>query len=127
MLKNINPVETAAWKKLEEHFAVMQNQHLKALFADDPGRFEKFSLRFEKILVDFSKNIIDQETVNLLLQLAKETKLADAIEKMFSGEKINVLENRAVLHTALRNRSNEPVLRRWRRCNARSKQGPGTG
>ena len=110
MLKNINPVNTVAWKKLEEHFAVMQKRHLKTLFAEDPERFAKFSLKLEDILVDFSKNIIDEQTVALLLELAKETALPEAIEKMFTGDKINVLEDRAVLHTALRNRSNTPVF-----------------
>ena len=109
MLKNINPVDTLAWKKLEEHFLVMQKRHLKTLFAEDPDRFARFSLQLEDILVDFSKNIIDEQTVALLLELATETALPEAIGKMFSGDKINVLENRAVLHTALRNRSNTPV------------------
>src|SRR5687768_8659959 len=109
MLKNINPVDTLAWKKLEEHFRVMQKRHLKTLFAEDPERFARFSLQLEDILVDFSKNIIDEQTVALLLELANEIALPEAIEKMFTGDKINVLENRAVLHTALRNRSNEPV------------------
>src|SRR6478735_5154422 len=109
MLKNINPVETLAWKKLAAHFAVMQKRHLKALFAEDPNRFARFSLKLDDILVDFSKNLVDETTVQLLLELARETDLPAAIEKMFTGDKINVLENRAVLHTALRNRSNTPV------------------
>lgn len=109
MLKSINPVETVAWKKLEAHFGQMRTRHLKTLFADDPNRFRKYSLRLNEILVDFSKNLIDDQAVALLLELARETELPDAIEKLFSGDKINQLENRAVLHTALRNRSNTPV------------------
>jgi glucose-6-phosphate isomerase len=110
MLQNINPVSTSAWQKLEQHHAIMKGKHLIDLFAIDPARFTKFSLQFEDILVDFSKNIINEETFAALLELAEETELKDAIEKMFSGEKINLRENRAVLHVALRNRSNEPVL-----------------
>ena len=110
MLKKINPTQTKAWKKLESHFAEMQNVHMKDLFAKDSKRFEKFSLEFDDILVDFSKNIITEKTLKLLLELAEEVDLRDAIEKMFSGDKINETENRAVLHTALRNRSGKPVF-----------------
>lgn len=109
MLKNINPVETGAWKKLERLYALMADKHMKDLFAEDKERFNRFSLQFEDILVDYSKNILDEATLNALLDLAEECELGDAIEKMFTGNKINKLENRAVLHTALRNRSNEPV------------------
>jgi glucose-6-phosphate isomerase len=109
MLQNINPVSTEAWKRLEQHYAVMKERHMKDMFAIDPSRFSHFSLQFENILVDFSKNIITEETLDILLELAEEAQLKDAIEKMFNGEKINLRENRAVLHVALRNRSNEPV------------------
>lgn len=109
MLKKINPVKTSAWKDLRDHFKIMKNRQMKDMFSDDPGRFEKFSLRFEDILLDYSKNCIDAETLRLLLKLAEETDVKDAIEKMFSGDRINETEGRAVLHVALRNRDNSPV------------------
>nr|MDJ0857104.1 glucose-6-phosphate isomerase [Desulfobacterales bacterium] len=109
-LKNINPTKTKSWQALQNHFESMQPVHMRALFAADPQRFEKLSLQFEDILVDYSKNRIDAETVRLLLDLAREVDLEDGIAKMFAGAKINVTENRAVLHTALRNRANTPVM-----------------
>jgi glucose-6-phosphate isomerase len=109
MLQNINPVTTQAWKKLEQHYEIMKSKHMIDLFAVDPDRFSKFSLHFENMLVDFSKNIITEQTLQALLELAEEAQLKDAIEQMFSGEKINMREDRAVLHVALRNRSGEPV------------------
>lgn len=110
MLQNINPTETIAWQKLEMHFLMMQAMHMRDLFHDDPDRFKKYSLQFNDILLDFSKNIINEETIETLCDLAKEIDLDLAIESMFKGETINRTENRAVLHTALRNRSNTPVL-----------------
>jgi len=110
MLQNINPVNTKAWKALEQHYAIMKSKHMIDMFAVDPARFSKFSLHFEDILVDFSKNIINEQTLAALFELAEEAELKDAIEQMFNGEKINLRENRAVLHVALRNRSNDPVL-----------------
>ena len=83
---------------------------MKTLFAEDPQRFDKFSIRFNDIIVDFSKNRITAETIKLLIALAEESGLKNAIENMFGGEKINETENRAVLHTALRNRDNTPVV-----------------
>ena len=109
MLPTINPTKTAAWQALEQHFGAMQNTQMKDLFAADNQRFHKFSTRFEEILVDYSKNIITDETLNLLVQLAEETHLKAAIEAMFSGQKINQTEKRAVLHVALRNQSNTPI------------------
>src|SRR5690606_39935459 len=100
---------TNAWKKLQQRHAILQNQHLKTLFAQDSARFHNFSARFEELLVDYSKNLLDEETLQNLLELARECELPEAIEKMFTGDKINQLEKRAVLHTALRNRSNQPV------------------
>ncbi len=109
MLDKINPVETLAWKKLETHYGVMKSRHMRDLFREDPRRFSRFSIKHEDMLADYSKNIISEETVQLLLELAREIRLQDAIEKMFSGDKINETENRAVLHVALRNRSNTPI------------------
>ena len=109
MLDKINPTITKAWKLLKLHYQEIQNQPMRELFANDPERFTRFSTRFEDILVDYSKNIITEETLKLLIQLANEVHLGSAIEKMFAGEAINETENRAVLHTALRNRSHQPV------------------
>lgn len=110
MLNIQNPTSTAAWKKLEAHFEETKDIHMKELFKIEPGRFAQYSLRFEDMLVDFSKNRITQKTLNLLLELAQELKVGDGIKQMFSGEKINQTEGRAVLHVALRNRSNTPIL-----------------
>jgi glucose-6-phosphate isomerase len=102
--------ESAAWKALEEHHQEVAGLHMRDLFANDPKRFETFSLRVDDILFDYSKNRITEKTVALLIDLAREVGLAGKIEAMFSGEKINVTEGRAVLHVALRNRSNRPIL-----------------
>jgi glucose-6-phosphate isomerase len=110
MLSKINPVETFAWQKLTTHFLSMQASPMRELFAEDPRRFEKFHLRFEDILVDYSKNIINSDTLSLLIELAEECELHPAIEAMFKGTRINQTEDRPVLHVALRNRSNEPIL-----------------
>ncbi|MBU4446713.1 glucose-6-phosphate isomerase, partial [bacterium] len=109
MLNKINPTKTKAWKKLEKHYKALKHRQMKDFFTEDTARFSKFSVRFEDILIDYSKNIINEETVNLLLQLAREVQLENAIEKMLSGDVINETENRAALHPALRNRSNYPV------------------
>ncbi|NJC87417.1 MAG: glucose-6-phosphate isomerase [Desulfuromonas sp.] len=110
MLKSIDPTKTVAWRQLAGHHQEMREVTMCELFRDNPARFETMSLRFEEMLVDYSKNRITAETMRLLLALAEETALPDAIEQMFSGEKINATEGRAVLHTALRNRSNTPVM-----------------
>ncbi|MBK7870143.1 MAG: glucose-6-phosphate isomerase [Saprospiraceae bacterium] len=110
MLTRQNPTQTYAWKKLETHFDLLKARHMKDLFAIDSQRFERFSISFEDILIDFSKNIITEETLKLLLELADEMQVKDAIQEMFSGEKINETEHRSVLHIALRNRSNRPIL-----------------
>ncbi|WP_421280134.1 glucose-6-phosphate isomerase [Aeromonas taiwanensis] len=109
-MKNINPTRTQAWQALEAHFAANKESRLKDLFAQDPQRFDKFSLTFGgDILVDYSKNLITEETLKLLVNLANETDLRSAIDAMFNGDKINMTEGRAVLHTALRNRSDRPI------------------
>ena len=110
-MKNVNPTQTNAWKELEKHFSENRNMTIKDLFKADPNRFNNFSLKFnDDFLVDFSKNRITEDTLSLLIKLAEETDLKNAIEAMFTGEKINVTEDRAVLHTALRNQSDSPVL-----------------
>jgi len=88
----------------------MAGRHLRDLFAEDPQRFQRFSLRLGHILFDYSKNRITQKTMSLLGALATQAGLPEKIEAMFTGEKINVTEDRAVLHVALRNRSNRPIL-----------------
>ncbi len=110
MLPTVNPTETTSWQKLSAHFLEMQAVHMRELFAEDPQRFEKFHLKMDDILVDFSKNIIDKDTLHYLTSLANECQLQDAIQAMFQGMKINQTENRSVLHVALRNRSNQPML-----------------
>lgn len=110
-MKNINPTQTKAWKALEAHFAANKDRQLSDLFAVDPARFDKFSTTFkDNVLVDYSKNLITEETLGLLFDLANEVDLRAGIDAMFNGEKINQTEGRAVLHTALRNRSNRPVM-----------------
>ncbi|MEM8887685.1 MAG: glucose-6-phosphate isomerase [Bacteroidota bacterium] len=109
MLNEINPSSTASWKKLSKHYEQMKATHMRDLFNSNAKRFEKFSLQFEDILLDYSKNILTAETLALLLSLADECELADSIIAMFAGGIINQTEKRAVLHTALRNRSNRPI------------------
>ena len=109
MLPKMNPTQTQGWQKLNEHFAEINNVHMRDLFATDPERFNRFHLQFKDILVDYSKNRISDTTLRLLLELAEEAGVQKAVEDMFSGEKINETENRAVLHVALRNRKNSPI------------------
>lgn len=109
-LKTINPTTTSAWKKLQAHYEAIQHTSIKALFEANPKRFELFSIQYPSLLVDYSKNRITAETIELLVELAKETGVDEAIQQMFQGDVINVTEGRAVLHTALRNRSNDEVL-----------------
>ncbi len=109
-LQKINPTYTKAWSKLDDHFVEIEPKSLRTLFDEDKDRFRKFHLRFKDILLDYSKNRIDEQTMELLFELAKECELKDAIEKQFSGDLINETEKRAVLHTALRNRDNQPVF-----------------
>ena len=110
MFPTVNPTETKAWKKLEETIASKKSTNIKDLFAADADRFSSYSVQLENILFDYSKNNFDAETLALLIDLAKVCKLQDAIEAMFAAEKINKTEDRAVLHTALRNFSSMPVL-----------------
>ncbi len=99
-----------AWKALAAHFPTIQTTQMRELFARDPARFNNFHVRFQDILLDFSKNRITDETFRLLVDLAEKSDLRGWTQKMFSGQKINTSENRAVLHVALRNRSNRPIL-----------------
>lgn len=110
MFPSINPTTTNAWKALAAHYNELQPVKMNNLFSADEKRFEKFSLQLGDIWFDYSKNIITDKTVQLLLELGNECKLKDAIEAMFAGEKINATENRAVLHTALRNFSGKPLI-----------------
>ncbi len=110
MLPAVSFTQTAAYQKLKLHFDRISGTHLRTLFAENPSRAEAFSFRWNDILFDYSKNRIDAETLTLLMALAEECKLREAIQAQFSGEAINATEKRAVLHTALRNRSGRPVL-----------------
>lgn len=107
-MKRTNPTTTTAWKKLQSLAESHKHTQIKNLF-DDPKRFEKYSIQLKEILVDYSKNRLDEKIKSALIELAEETSLKSAIEAMYSGEKINETEDRAVLHTALRNRSNNPM------------------
>lgn len=109
MLPKINPTETNIWEYLVEHF--LENEFdLRTLFAENPHRFEEFSVKRDNYLFDYSKNLINSTTMEYLLRLAEETKVKEAINLMFSGEKINETENKAVLHTALRDFSDKPIF-----------------
>ena len=108
-MKNINPTTTKSWKELEDHFKKIENEHMKDMFNNDNDRAEKFTLKWDDFYVDLSKNRINEDTRSLLIKLAKECHLEEAIESYFSGESINQTENRPVLHTALRAANNAEV------------------
>jgi glucose-6-phosphate isomerase len=109
-LQNTDPTQTQAWKKLTQHYNTSKNIHLKELFAADNGRADKFSIRWNDFLFDFSKNRITKDTISNLLELADEVNLKAAISKYFSGAAINQTEDRAVLHTALRAKRTDAIL-----------------
>jgi glucose-6-phosphate isomerase len=109
VLKKQAPTLTTSWRRLQEHYEQVKDLHMRGLFAQDPRRFETFSIRFHDILVDYSKNRITRETMRLLVGLAEDSGVNDAIEQMFTGERINETENRPVLHIALRNRESTPI------------------
>src|SRR6266496_2470139 len=109
MFPKINPAETNAWKQLKEHHEGMKTSSIKKMFQEDPDRFSKFSATIDDIVFDYSKNMINEKTFELLLQLAEECKVKEAMEAMFNGDKINETENRSVLHVALRDFSKDPV------------------
>ena len=102
--------KSSSWKALNSHFEEIKSIHMRDLFSNDNDRFNKYHIQYEDFLVDFSKNRITDKTLNLLLSLAKEAKLEDWRDRLFSGDKINFTENRSALHIALRNRSNNPIL-----------------
>jgi glucose-6-phosphate isomerase len=110
MLPKIDPTTTLSWQRLQQHYEQIKDIHMKTWFVQEPDRFERFSMTFNDILVDFSKHRITDETMSLLLDLAEEVQLRDAIDKLFSGDTINETEDRAVFHVALRNRSNAPMF-----------------
>lgn len=111
MFPKVSPKDTKAWQELQNHYDnEMKSVHMRGLFAEEPNRFQHHSLKLDDILFDYSKNIFTHKTLDLLRKLAEESKVKDAIEAMFTGEKINLTENRSVLHTALRNFSGKPVL-----------------
>jgi len=109
-LKNINPTQTKAWSKLEEHFNGVKDVHAIEWFKMDTKRANRFTIEWDDFFIDYSKNRLTQDTINLFLELAKEVDLKDAISKYFSGDKINQTENRAVLHTALRAKETDKVF-----------------
>ncbi len=109
-LPKINPTTTKTWSKLTSHFKETKNQHLKELFEQDASRAQKFSIEWKDFYIDFSKNRITNQTWSLLLELAEELKLKEAIDAYFEGEEINQTEGRAVLHTALRAEKTDRVL-----------------
>ena len=102
--------ESPAWRALKDHQRIIGEMQMRDWFAEDPQRFERFSRRVGAILFDFSKNRITEKTLTLLIDLARQADLEQWIEAMFTGQKINTTENRAVLHVALRNRSNRPIM-----------------
>lgn len=108
-LNKTNPTQTSAWTKLTNHYNNIKNEHLRSMFASDAKRAEKFTLQWNDFLFDYSKNRIDETTMELLLQLANEVNLEDSIKKYFGGELINETEGRAVLHTALRSKETDNV------------------
>jgi glucose-6-phosphate isomerase len=111
MFPKVTPTSTAAWTALQAHYNnEIKGTHMRSLFRDDPARFSRYSLTFDQILFDYSKNIVNDKTLSLLRQLAVESGVQPAIEAMFTGEKINRTEDRSVLHTALRNLPGNPVL-----------------
>ena len=108
-LESINPTKTVAWKKLESHFELIKDQHMKDWFSINSKRAIEMSIRWEDFFLDYSKNRINEETISLFQDLVDEIKLSDAISKYFNGDKINQTEGRAVLHTALREKSSTEV------------------
>ncbi|MDH3382354.1 MAG: glucose-6-phosphate isomerase, partial [Flavobacteriaceae bacterium] len=106
----MSPLDTQAWKKLKEHFDRIKNTHIIDLFDNNQDRAKEFSIKSSELFIDYSKNKITAETMDLLFELADEMELKTEIQKMFAGEKINQTENRAVLHTALRTPTDKSII-----------------
>src|SRR5215470_7575870 len=102
--------QSPAWQALAQHHHKTRDLHMRTLFAEDPGRFDRYSLSVGDLFLDYSKNRITDETLKLLFGLARQAEVEKWRDAMFSGQRINGTENRAVLHIALRNRSNRPIL-----------------
>jgi len=102
--------QSTTWKALEEHYKEISQTHMRDMFTEDPQRFDRFSLKLNDILFDYSKNIINSETMEQLYRLADDCDIKQWIGRMFGGEPINTSENRAVLHTALRNKSDQAIM-----------------
>ena len=117
--------DLSTWQALASHFETVKDREMRDLFAENPERFDEFSVTFGDLLFDYSKNRITDETKGLLLELAREAKLVETRDKMFSGNKINTTEDRAVLHVALRNRSDRPIQVDGEGRNARGGRGFG--
>ena len=126
MFPRVNPSKTNAWKKLQDHYKTMKLASMKDLFRQDPNRFKNYSLAIPDIIFDYSKNLVNEETKKLLIDLANECELDKAIAAMFKGEIINETEGRSVLHTALRNFSGKPVLSDGKDVMPEVKKGIGT-
>ena len=109
-LPRINPLKTKSWEELKNHFNKIKGTSISDLFVNDPNRFKNFSINFGDLLLDFSRNRINDETLDIFEKLAEEIKLSDAIKSYFNGEKINETEGRGVLHTAVRNQSNNKLI-----------------
>lgn len=109
-LKSLNPTTTISWKKLQAHFETIESIHLKELFKSNPNRADEFTINWDDFYADFSKNRINKETLDILVELANEVDLKDAISRYFEGDVINATEERAVLHTALRAKENSEVF-----------------
>ena len=109
-LPRINPLKTKSWEDLKNHFNKIKGTSISDLFVNDPNRFKNFSINFGDLLLDFSRNRINDETLDIFEKLAEEIKLNDAIKSYFNGEKINETEGRGVLHTAVRNQSNNKLI-----------------
>ena len=109
-MRNVKPTATKAWQQLSCHYHKIKGVHIKSLFNNDSERKDKFSIQFNDFEFDYSKNRVTEETIEHLLQLAQDVDLKSAIDAYFTGEKINQTENRAVLHTALRNQSGNEIF-----------------
>ena len=109
-LPKINPLKTKSWEELKNHFNDIKSQTISSFFSNNSNRFKDFSIKFDNLLLDFSKNRLNEKTLKIFENLAEEVKLDDAIKSYFNGEKINETEKRGVLHTAIRDQSNNEIV-----------------